>query len=119
MRAAYPKALLVTLCLTALSACAALAGGSHPSDTRSTLIAGPLGAPATLSIHELDATLQREFATWPALATMIGAPACGVRVYKFVYGTVGGRGEPTDASGALMVPTGYTAQCRGPRPIVL
>lgn len=119
MRAAYPKALLVTLCLTALSACAALAGGSHPSDTRSTLIAGPLGAPATLSIHELDATLQREFATWPALTTMIGAPACGVRVYKFVYGTVGGRGEPTDASGALMVPTGHTAQCQGPRPIVL
>ena len=119
MRAAYSKALIATVCLTALSACAASAGGSRPFESHATLISGPLGSPATLSIQDLDATLQREFAQWPALTAIIGAPACAVRVYKFVYATVGGRGEATDASGALMVPTGRAAQCQGPRPIVL
>jgi poly(3-hydroxybutyrate) depolymerase len=38
---------------------------------------------------------------------------------KFTYATAGGEGEATDASGALMVPTGTAPQCTGPRPIVL
>ncbi len=119
MRAAYSKMLLAAVCLIALSACAAFGGRSRSSNTSATLISGPLGSPATLSIPHLEATLQREFSKRPTLTAMIGAPACGVRVYKFAYATVGGRGEATDASGALMVPTGNTAQCRGPRPIVL
>ncbi len=32
---------------------------------------------------------------------------------------MGGQDEATTASGALMVPTGSSAQCSGPRPIVL
>ena len=119
MRAAYLKVLLAAVCLTALSACAAFGGRSRSSDTSATLISGPLGSPTTLSIQHLKATLQREFSKRPTLTAMIGAPACGVRVYKFAYATVGGRGEATDASGALMVPTGNAEQCRGPRPIVL
>ncbi|MHB1872657.1 MAG: hypothetical protein ACYCT1_17645, partial [Steroidobacteraceae bacterium] len=67
MRAAYSKTLLATVCLTALSACAAFGDRSRPSDTRATLISGPLGPPATLSIPDLEATLQREFAKRPTL----------------------------------------------------
>jgi len=37
----------------------------------------------------------------------------------FEYGTVGGAGEATNASGALMVPSGTAAGCSGPHPIVL
>jgi hypothetical protein len=44
---------------------------------------------------------------------------CGVDVKYIKYGTVGGKNEATDASGALMVPTGTAAQCTGARPIVL
>jgi len=44
---------------------------------------------------------------------------CGVDVQYIKYGTVGGAGEQTDASGALMVPTGTATQCTGARPIVL
>jgi hypothetical protein len=44
---------------------------------------------------------------------------CGVDIQYIKYGTVGGAGEQTDASGALMVPTGSDPKCTGARPIVL
>lgn len=50
---------------------------------------------------------------------LAGTPTCGVDVQYIQYGTVGGAGETTTASGALMVPTGTAANCTGPRPIVL
>lgn len=43
---------------------------------------------------------------------------CGVDVYKYEYATVGGRGENTTASAALMVPTGPAEVCSGARPVV-
>ncbi len=55
----------------------------------------------------------------PGLLQLTGAPVCGVDSYHIEYNTVGGAGETTTASGALMVPTGSAAGCSGPRPIVL
>src|SRR5262249_26632728 len=47
-------------------------------------------------------------------------PVCGVDFYHVQYNTVGGAGETTTASGALMVPTGSAAsRWSGPRPIGL
>jgi hypothetical protein len=54
-----------------------------------------------------------------SLLQLAGAPVCGVDVQYIKYGTVGGAGEATDASGALMVPTGSNAKCTGSRPIVV
>ncbi|NBT92604.1 MAG: alpha/beta hydrolase, partial [Betaproteobacteria bacterium] len=48
-----------------------------------------------------------------------GAPVCGVDVNYIKYTTVGAMGEATDATAALMVPTGSDPRCTGPRPIVL
>jgi hypothetical protein len=48
-----------------------------------------------------------------------GTLPCGVDVQYIKYTTVGGAGEPTNASGALMVPTGSAAACTGARPIVM
>jgi hypothetical protein len=54
------------------------------------------------------------------LVEVTGAPKCGVDFYYIQYATVGGAGEATTASGALMVPTGPTAMgCSSARPIVL
>ena len=53
------------------------------------------------------------------LMRMAGAPACGVEVVYFRYRTIGGAGEPTTASGALMTPQGESAACAGPRPLML
>lgn len=47
------------------------------------------------------------------------APECTVDVYQLKYQTVGGAGEPTTASGALMIPNGSTAACSSLHPIAL
>jgi len=44
------------------------------------------------------------------------SPTCAVNVYHLEYETVGGAGEATTASAALMVPTGSDASCQGARP---
>jgi predicted esterase len=50
--------------------------------------------------------------------SFVGSPVCDIAVYHIEYTTVGGAGEATTASGALMVPHG-SGNCSGPRPIVL
>jgi hypothetical protein len=54
-----------------------------------------------------------------ALLLQAGAPLCDFAVYKIRYATVDERGGNTDASGALMAPTGTDARCSGARPAVL
>jgi predicted dienelactone hydrolase len=54
-----------------------------------------------------------------SLLAVAGTPACGVDFYHIEYNTVGGAGEKTTASGAMLVPTGAAPACSGPRPIVL
>lgn len=119
MDAWYSQASLAIACSVLLSAPAAHGTQPAASGTSSTLISHESQPVAKPSVDALDALLQTDFPSQPTLQGWIGKPLCGVRVYKFVYATVGGRGEATNASGALMVPTGAAAQCRGPRPIIL
>jgi acetyl esterase/lipase len=53
------------------------------------------------------------------LLQLAGNPSCGVDFYYIKFWTLGGAGETTESSGALMVPTGAAPACSGPRPIVL
>ncbi len=46
-------------------------------------------------------------------------PECGVDVHQIRYNTLDPAGQPTTASGALMIPTGTNAACTGARPIVV
>jgi dienelactone hydrolase len=57
--------------------------------------------------------------TGAELLQITGNPVCGVDFYYLTFWTVGGAGETTESSGALMVPTGAAPTCSGPRPIVL
>jgi len=75
-----------------------MAGSYSASDLLSMLTSDPLG-------KEL---LQLTF-----------SPTCTVNVYHMEYETVGGAGEATTASAALMVPTGSAATCSGARPVVM
>lgn len=52
------------------------------------------------------------------LLNLAFSPLCSVDVYHLEYETVGGQGEATTASGALMVPGGTASSCTGARPIV-
>ena len=69
--------------------------------------------PAGLLLTELSAQSGQQ------LLTLGGIPVCDIAVYHIKYETVGGRGEPTSASSALMVPAGADPRCRGDRPILL
>ncbi len=76
-----------------------------------------------LRIASLDAAgFLAELQANPTAAQLLplwGAPTCGVDFYYVKFWTVGGAGETTESSGAIMVPTGASPACSGPRPIVL
>jgi dienelactone hydrolase len=104
---------------------AACGGGNNPggsdgtggdTSSRGELLQDPTLVKAMTADHLLDgidSTLRE------ALLLQAGTPTCDVNVYKVQYHTVGGQDEPTDASGALMVPSGTNDRCHGARPIVL
>jgi len=107
------------LAVAALTAC----GGGSPgtsvnhSTTPGTLIESPPLRVASLNATDLTAQLTAS-AQGQALVQLAGAPTCGVDFHYFHYQTVGGKGEPTTASGAIMAPTGGTG-CSGARPILV
>jgi predicted esterase len=119
MRVSRSKALLALACAALLGAGAGRAAEQAASGTSHTLISRKADTVAALSANDLRALLRKDFANQQMLQRLIRAPVCGLRVYKFRYATIGGEGEATDASGALMVPTGSAPECRGRRPIVL
>ena len=107
-----------------LATLAACGGTSSPTSAVSTSTAhGTLSQNPPLRIASLTATdFQAELAGNAAAAPLLqltGNPTCGVDFYYLTFWTVGGAGETTESSGALMVPTGAAPACSGPRPIVL
>jgi hypothetical protein len=106
-------------------ACTGLAGCGSDTETatlntstdRGTLLYDPPFRIASLTAADFQSQLGAN-AAGAGLLTIAGAPTCGVDFYHIEYNTVGGAGETTTASGALLVPTGG-AGCSGPRPIVL
>ena len=111
------KALIAAIAASALLAGCGGGSSSPQGASADTLMSSH--AVATLSTSQLQNLLVTRYAGQSAAQQLIGAPQCGVQVDKFVYATVGGEGEATDASAALMLPSGTAAQCQGPRPIVV
>jgi hypothetical protein len=113
------KASAVVLGAAALFAC----GDSSQTGTAATSTThGSLAQNPPFRIASLDAaTFQGELAATASGAQLLeiaGTPICGVDFYYVTFWTVGGAGETTESSGALMVPTGAAPNCSGPRPIV-
>lgn len=112
--------------LTAAIAVAVLAACGSSSTTSAmsgSTARGTLEETPPLRIASLDAaTLNAQLAASASGAQLLqltGTPACGVDFYYLKFWTVGGAGETTLSSGALMVPTGAAPTCSGPHPIVL
>ena len=108
---------LATAYLAACGGTSSQTGAVSTSTSRGTLAVSP-----PFRIASLDAaTFQSELAataTGAQLLEITGNPLCGVDFYYVKFWTVGGAGEITESSGALMVPTGAAPTCSGPRPIV-
>ncbi len=85
---------------------------------RGSLVTNPPERVVKLSADELHLLL-RASDTGRALEQVSGTPKCGIDLRAMEYRTVGGQGEDTNATGAVMVPTGSDPACSGARPIVL
>ena len=71
---------------------------------------------ATFDADDIDDALQDASAIGKAVTP---DAKCGVTVEKISYPTKGSAGEATNATGALMLPSGTDADCQGDRPILL
>jgi acetyl esterase/lipase len=112
--------LVAVMAAAVLSACGSDSDTSAVSNSTAhgTLAENPPLRIASLNAASLAAQLSAS-ATGAELLQITGAPSCGVDFYYLKFWTVGGAGESTESSGALMVPTGAAPGCSGPRPIVL
>jgi dienelactone hydrolase len=114
---------IVTLIAAAilLAACGGKSGSSAPPMSTTPQPGQLLQTPqktGSYSVSDLLAMLSGD----QDAAQLLGlafAPLCAVAVYHMEYETVGGQGEATTASGALMVPGGTDPACQGQRPVVL
>ncbi len=134
LRALYAPCLAGALLLAACGSGSGSSGSSVSSSGSGASTAQPQAANASPASGQLLSNPPAELASYDS-ADLLGllsgsalgkellqltyTPACTVDVYQLEYETVGGRDEPTTASGALMVPSGSAASCSGPRPIVL
>jgi hypothetical protein len=125
-----PLRICAPLCLyLLLSACGGGADGGSNAGMGNGMSAvptpGTLSSPPTLlsTITAADLLTQLSGAASGSqlqqLLSIIGSPVCDISVYHMDYATLGGAGESTTASGALMLPSGSHSSCTGARPIVL
>ena len=89
-----------------------------PPPTRGQLLNNPPPVLATYSTPDLLSKLSSDV-LGKELLQLTPSLTCSVTIYQLQYETVGGAGEATTASGALMVPSGTGASCQGQRPVVL
>jgi Prolyl oligopeptidase family len=112
----------ITACLTVtlLAACSSstVTSTQSTSTAHGTLAVDPPFRIASLSAAALQAQLAAN-ASGAQLLALAGDPACGVDFYYVKFWTLGGAGETTLSSGAMMVPTGAAPACSGAHPMVL
>lgn len=100
-------------------------GATPPaSNGRGSLIVSPPALLHKLSADEFSLRLEEHPALKQALsalplATGKSAVACGIDLHELEYRTGDEKGAITNANGVIMIPTGASPMCQGPRPIVL
>lgn len=115
MRTWKPAALAM-----AVAALVAACGGGDVDDGSSFDLTGAPGSLLAAPTALASLTPQAFQAAAPAsLFQIAGTPKCTVTFNYYQYGTVGGAGEKTTASGGIMVPSGDDPACVGPRPVLL
>lgn len=95
-----------------------------PAPARGSLIGTATLVPVSVagaSLNTLDADTFTALLDTAQSGTSVitGKPSCAVTTYTLRYHTVGGNGEPTEASAAVMLPSGGPSVCTGTRPVML
>jgi predicted dienelactone hydrolase len=88
------------------------------ADTGRGSVVAPPEQAAKLSAADFTASLQGS-AQGGAVLQVAGTPKCGVDTRYLEYRTIGAKNEATNATAAVMVPTGTDAACSGKRPVLL
>ncbi|MGO4605747.1 prolyl oligopeptidase family serine peptidase [Variovorax sp. 2RAF20] len=119
---------LASATLLLLSACGGGDGGGvgigvgfppPVADTgRGSVVTNPPEQTAKLTADQFKANLQASDQGRSVLQ-VAGAPKCGIDVRYLEYRTIGAKNEATNATAAIMVPTGTDVGCGGQRPVVL
>ncbi len=106
--------------LLVMAACSNHGAGSDTPSTpqRGALLQSPVQKTASYSPTALLGLLGSNNLGQTLLLSLY-SPVCTIEVYHIEYQTVDLAGTLTPGSGALMVPNGLNASCRGGRPIVL
>jgi pimeloyl-ACP methyl ester carboxylesterase len=92
---------------------------------RGSLIGNVTPVPVALSGSVSAATVQPAAmgvfleAAQNGTTAIAGPPQCAVSIYRVHYNTIGAAGEVTDASAAVMVPSGAGTSCANSRPVLL
>jgi len=121
---------LAALAGAVLAACGGSSSNPGPvidnTLARGSLVANP---PVQVPIPQADGSTAKVLepaafaksleASRPGTTQVTGTPKCGISVFYMKYGTVGGKNEATDATGAIMVPSGSDPACSGSRPVLL
>ncbi|SEJ97934.1 Prolyl oligopeptidase family protein [Variovorax sp. OK212] len=85
---------------------------------RGSVVTNPPEQTASLTADQFNASLQGS-AQGKTLLQIAGTPKCGVTLRSLEYRTIGAKNEATNATAAIMVPTGSDVACGGQRPVVL
>ena len=111
-----------------LGACSSQPFAPAATTTQPTAAPPPIGARGTVRLAPVRIGLYNPAELTALVKTGVEGPQmlrlldnklpCSVNVHAMQYHTVGGRGEPTWSSGALMTPSGGPG-CSGPRPVVV
>jgi pimeloyl-ACP methyl ester carboxylesterase len=119
MKLTLPCLIVAAALLSACNIGGIPAGSSSPAPTpqRGQLLTNPPTATGTYGPADIPALLAGNSTAAQFLKLTFSA-LCTVTVYHFEYYTVGAKAESTQASGALMIPSGTGSKCSGPRPIV-
>lgn len=86
-----------------------------PPSLRGTLV----GSPAAVLAYDAQALKQLLDSAQSGTSNITSTPLCAVSTYSVRYRTIGSAGEETEASTAVMLPSGADPACSGPRPVLL
>jgi pimeloyl-ACP methyl ester carboxylesterase len=85
-----------------------------PESTARGALIGSAGQPTEFSPAQIDAAGKDK-----GFATLTKPAKCAVTHRVIEYNTIGGKGEPTNATAGLFIPTGSNPECQGPRPLLM
>lgn len=89
---------------------------SEPAAQRGALLSSaPYQLRTRAQIDELTASGLERF----LLRDVVGEAVCDVELHAIEYQTIGGAGEPVNATGGIAIPVGEAPACQAPRPLVM